>query len=284
MAKGSSMSQSAADVTAADLTSDAEGSQSGRPRSSVPQRRGSQTGKNLLVSITSLLPFHSRFLGRKEDEVASQAAAQKQGDTVDVDISGSSTKSTKSSVSLADTVVHAATSVERDPAREHTFASEQGGQSFLEFIEAFKSDAADQVEYLKIAIERVTATLAYSQKNPRPVSRSDAIVYSEYLEALSAFEGPALCCTAERYIKRIMKYGGSSPCNVIIGLMFLHRIQGAFPLLDLTPKNAQRLLLTAIMVACKVYDDIYYSNKYWGLIGELSASEMRLLEIKCVTF
>jgi hypothetical protein len=34
------------------------------------------------------------------------------------------------------------------------------------------------------------------------------------------------------------------------------------------------------MVASKVHDDIYYSNKYWGMIGELSTSEMSSLELQ----
>jgi hypothetical protein len=77
-----------------------------------------------------------------------------------------------------------------------------------------------------------------------------------------------------------MKYGGCSACNVIIGIMYLQRIQRTCPLLELSPTNVQRLLLTAVMIACKVFDDIYYSNKYWGMIGELTAAEMRTLEIR----
>jgi hypothetical protein len=111
------------------------------------------------------------------------------------------------------------------------------------------------------------------------------VVSGKPSEALGIFEGAPLCCSAERYVRRILKYGACSSCNVIIGLMYLHRIQrSTCPTLELTAKNAQRLLLTAVMAASKMFDDIYYSNKYWGMIGELSTEEMRELELRYVSF
>jgi hypothetical protein len=172
-----------------------------------------------------------------------------------------------------------------DLTREHTFPSEQGGQTFLEFIDSFKRDAADQTATLKIAIAKIRATVIYSKANPPSFVGYDLASLAEHAEILSPFEGSPLCCPAERYVKRMMKYGGCSPCNVIIGLMYLHRIQrSTCPTLELTAKNAQRLLLTAVMAASKMFDDIYYSNKYWGMIGELSTEEMRELELRYVSF
>jgi hypothetical protein len=142
-----------------------------------------------------------------------------------------------------------------------------------------------QIDTLRAAIERITATVHYFQKHSwrahAACSTSEDV--AEQAEALAIFEGPSLCCSCERYVRRMIKYGGCSPCNVVIGLLYLHRIQRSMcPILELTPSNAQRLLLTAVMVASKVHDDIYYSNKYWGMIGELTAAEMRELELRCV--
>jgi len=50
--------------------------------------------------------------------------------------------------------------------------------------------------------------------------------------------------------------------------------------MELSPYNLQRMLLTAVMVSCKMFDDIYYSNKHWAEIGELTAKEMKNLEFK----
>ncbi len=224
--------------------------------SSLAQRRG-QTGKDILLNFLGLGQKHS------------EALHERAGLVTDADRPNSSTISTKSWAPLADSV---AIALESDPSREHTFASEQDGQTFIDFIDCFKQDAADQIDTLRMAIEKISATMVYFQNSA-----------AEQAEALGIFEGPPLCCTAERYVRRMMKYGGCSPCNVIIGLMYLERIQrSTCPILELNPSNAQRLLLTAVMVACKVFDDIYYSNKYWGMIGELSASEMSELELRYI--
>jgi hypothetical protein len=139
-----------------------------------------------------------------------------------------------------------------------------------------------QIDTLGTAIEKITATILYFEKNSRASADVDA-EEREQAEALATFEGPLLCCTAERYVRRMLKYGGCSPCNVVIGLMYLHRIQlSTCPILELTRSNAQRLLLTAVMVACKVHDDVYFSNKYWGMIGELTSANMRELELRYV--
>jgi hypothetical protein len=47
----------------------------------------------------------------------------------------------------------------------------------------------------------------------------------------------------------------------------------------LTPFNIQRYLLTASMLASKTFDDVHVSNKQWGLVGEIEAKDMLLLEL-----
>ncbi len=87
-------------------------------------------------------------------------------------------------------------------------------------------------------------------------------------------------CGFCRYINRIVKYSTCSICNVYIGLIYIQRIRrSSCPTLSLQTTNIQRMLLTAIMVASKVHDDIYYSNKFWGMIGEISPAEMATLEL-----
>jgi hypothetical protein len=239
--------------------------------SSASQRRPSD-GQITMGNNSSSLPNPQRK--RVDCESHSPPPTVTGGEQIDSD---GSTGSSRMYASIAETVA----ATPKELTREHTFPSEQGGQTLPEFIDAFKRDAADQTATLKIAVDKIGATVAYSKANPPSFLGYDLASLAEHAEILSPFEGSPLCCPVERYVKRMMKYGGCSPCNVVIGLMYLHRIQKRYPIVNLSPTNVQRLLLTAVMVACKVFDDIYYSNKYWGMIGELDVAEMRELELRC---
>mmetsp|Transcript_3196 Transcript_3196/g.8148 ORF Transcript_3196/g.8148 Transcript_3196/m.8148 type:complete len:335 (+) Transcript_3196:759-1763(+) len=79
----------------------------------------------------------------------------------------------------------------------------------------------------------------------------------------------------------MLKYSNaSSECNVVIAFLYLERIKRDYPSLHLTFYNIQRLLLTAVMIACKMFDDDFYANKHWGEIGEITNAEMNDLEFK----
>lgn len=97
---------------------------------------------------------------------------------------------------------------------------------------------------------------------------------------LRLFEDDApLPCSLERYLKRIVKYGETSPCNVVIALIYLERVKRNCPSLKITPYNAKCLVLIAIMIATKFADDSHYNNRYWAQIGELELAEMNHLEL-----
>jgi len=44
--------------------------------------------------------------------------------------------------------------------------------------------------------------------------------------------------------------------------------------------NVHRLLITAIMLASKFFDDIYYNNAYYARVGGISNSEVNSLEME----
>ena len=46
----------------------------------------------------------------------------------------------------------------------------------------------------------------------------------------------------------------------------------------LTQANVHRLLLSALVLAAKFYDDIYYSNQHYAKVGGVSHKEIDLLE------
>lgn len=150
----------------------------------------------------------------------------------------------------------------------HCHPQEAGGPDILEFTRAMKDDAATQEHVVELLGTLLDKTI---ERNDRLGRKSE----------LAEFEAGKACpLTASAYLKRIMKYGGCSPCCVVVGLMYLQRLKQRMPTVCLTSGNMQRLLLTSVMVAAKFLDDLYYSNKHWAQIGGLGLQEVNALELK----
>jgi hypothetical protein len=172
------------------------------------------------------------------------------------------------------------------PCMEHTFVCEAGGSNFVQLTSALKEDAKRSVDAVDVAIDSITATVAHfdrqcvhSSSSSSSEGSGSVSSLSQFVELLSIFEGQRASFSPKRFIIRILKYSDASPCNVVIALIYLHRIQrSTCPAIHLSKTNMQRLLLTSLMVASKVFDDIYYSNRHWGSIGEISTQEINMLE------
>lgn len=148
-----------------------------------------------------------------------------------------------------------------------------GKLSHQDFMAECKKDAQRQAEACDMVVEKAQKALEFYHKSGEcsPTDPDDT---------LTLFEGSHLSCTVKRYVLRMMKYARCSMCNIVIGFIYLERIKRDYPVLMLSPTNLQRLLLTAVMVASKQFDDIYYSNKHWADVGELSTAAVNTLELK----
>ncbi len=78
-----------------------------------------------------------------------------------------------------------------------------------------------------------------------------------------SFEGNLPKFNASYYINRIAKYSRAGPYTLVTALVYLERFQRACPLLRLTSRSVQRLLLVAVMVAEKYLEDEVFSNMVW---------------------
>jgi hypothetical protein len=102
---------------------------------------------------------------------------------------------------------------------------------------------------------------------------------------LPLFESSTHCpLTPSAYLRRILDYTNTSPCNVLVGLVYLQRLKDQANArgcirLALTTFNIQRLLLTATMLASKVHDDHCAPNKQWALVGDIHLREFNELEL-----
>ncbi|GAB66883.1 cyclin2 related protein, partial [Plasmodium cynomolgi strain B] len=82
----------------------------------------------------------------------------------------------------------------------------------------------------------------------------------------------------KNYIQRIGKYTGcSNECFVLL-IIYLDRIVKINTDITLSLLCIHRLLITAIMIAAKFFDDLYYSNAFYAKVGGVSTEEINKLE------
>jgi hypothetical protein len=149
------------------------------------------------------------------------------------------------------------------------------GPNFAKSIEMLKTDAEAQEPVVSFFCRVLDRTVV--DNDGRSLAHNSPVAHP-----LFQHSRPCPLCPSE-YVQRILKYTRCSPCNLIVGLIYLQRLKD----LDtdgkctrLTSYNIQRLLLTAIMLASKFLDEPHVSNKQWALVGDLSVQEMNSLELE----
>eukprot|EP01105_Mastigella_eilhardi_P027944 TRINITY_DN88_c0_g4_i2.p1 TRINITY_DN88_c0_g4~~TRINITY_DN88_c0_g4_i2.p1 ORF type:complete len:772 (-),score=175.69 TRINITY_DN88_c0_g4_i2:325-2640(-) len=85
--------------------------------------------------------------------------------------------------------------------------------------------------------------------------------------------------TLHAYMGRIAQYSGCTNDTVIAALVLIDRVIVKNPNFLVTNRNIHRLLLTCIVVACKFYEDVFYTNKFYARVGGVPVEEMNNLEI-----
>jgi hypothetical protein len=80
------------------------------------------------------------------------------------------------------------------------------------------------------------------------------------------------------YLKRIRSYFKCSDECYVIALVIIDRVGKVDSSLTLCELNVHRLLVSAVMLAAKFHDDVYYSNAYYAKVGGLSVKEINQLE------
>ena len=150
---------------------------------------------------------------------------------------------------------------------------EVGGPTMLALKQALVDDAAAQ-ENVPDMLGRVL-DLLIAKNDQRAASECHGPVM------LLLFESSSRCpLSPSEYLRRILKYTNTSPCNVLMGLVYLQRLKDtAEGRIRLTSFNIQRLLLTSTMLASKFHDDYFASNKQWALVGDLPLKELNELEL-----
>ncbi|KAF4652177.1 mitochondrial peripheral inner membrane protein [Perkinsus chesapeaki] len=81
------------------------------------------------------------------------------------------------------------------------------------------------------------------------------------------------------YIRRLAKHFGCSDEVFVLCLIYIDRAIKRDDTFAVSALNVHRLVLTALTIAAKFHDDIYYSNAFYARVGGVSVSELNTLEL-----
>ncbi|KAL7563827.1 hypothetical protein ACA910_019558 [Epithemia clementina (nom. ined.)] len=121
------------------------------------------------------------------------------------------------------------------------------------------------VHVLAIVLDRLCiANVAMAQADPGQVTK------------FHAMKAPGIGIL--QYLERIHKYASCSNECFILALIYIDRLIQRNNFL-LTELNVHRVVITAILLAAKFFDDAYYNNAYYAKVGGVLVSEMNGLEV-----
>lgn len=80
------------------------------------------------------------------------------------------------------------------------------------------------------------------------------------------------------HVNRVQKYASCSNECFILALIYIDRLIERNNFL-LTELNVHRVVITAILLAAKFFDDAYYNNAYYAKVGGVLVSELNGLEV-----
>mmetsp|Transcript_37805 Transcript_37805/g.90440 ORF Transcript_37805/g.90440 Transcript_37805/m.90440 type:complete len:491 (+) Transcript_37805:400-1872(+) len=131
-----------------------------------------------------------------------------------------------------------------------------------------ESEGKAIVKVLAVVLERLVSA------NSELAAQQEAD--NSQLTKFHALRAPAIGIL--QYLERIHKYASCSKECFVLALIYIDRlIQGNNFLL--TELNAHRVVITAILLAAKFFDDAYYNNAYYAKVGGVLTSEMNSLEV-----
>jgi len=140
-------------------------------------------------------------------------------------------------------------------------------KTYKTHIEEEREKAEMTREIAQIFTRLVSASEHNTQVNPSPL--------------VICFDAPGKppAISVKKYMDRIVKYASCPLQCYPVALYYLDQLLVRLPCLQITAMNVQRLLITSITIAAKMFDDNFYSNKYYSTIGGLSVSELNSLEV-----
>ncbi|XP_047342447.1 cyclin-U1-1 [Impatiens glandulifera] len=116
------------------------------------------------------------------------------------------------------------------------------------------------------------------------VARNDGLIRGTELlmgKSLSAFNGMrAPSISISKYLERIYKYTNCSPSSFVVGYVYIDRLAHKHPDSLVVSHNIHRLIVTSVMIASKMLDDVHYNNAFYAKVGGVSNAELNKMELE----
>ncbi|GFE54583.1 cyclin2 related [Babesia ovis] len=85
------------------------------------------------------------------------------------------------------------------------------------------------------------------------------------------------------YVNRIARHVRCSNECFVLALVYIERITKMHKNFVVSILNVHRLIITAVMLAAKFSDDVYFSNKFYAQVGGVNVAEINMLESQFLT-
>lgn len=92
-----------------------------------------------------------------------------------------------------------------------------------------------------------------------------------------ALQPPSI--TPAEYLQRLARYSFCSRSVFVAAFYYLDRVAMQGVDLTVTSLSVHRLLLTAVLLATKYFDDVLYDNAHFAKVGGLDVQELNMLEL-----
>lgn len=132
------------------------------------------------------------------------------------------------------------------------------------------------------AFVKICTTYLESSVTLNPISADKSVSLPDHKQPESVFfsiQEPDI--STSEYLRRLVCYTQCSPSAFVVMLIYLDRAACANPLLRLCAFNLHRLLVTALMLACKILDDHCFATAHYAKVGGIPTPlEMNRLELQ----
>ncbi len=178
-----------------------------------------------------------------------------------------------------------AASLDHPPPFFTTTPPSPAASSSTSFLSAFPSTLHSSAAYPLSAMNKLpeersrvlVRTLACVLQKLTDVNRKLETPASQLITKFHASRPPSI--SVANYLERINKYAACSSECLVLALIYIDRLiqQSNFALTSL---NIHRVLITAIMLAAKFFDDQYFNNLYYAKVGGVPCKEINSLEVE----
>lgn len=135
------------------------------------------------------------------------------------------------------------------------------------------SSLSDNFElFNKIFIQKISLIFegVIKSNNTKPIIEKNKTIFSmDEIPSISLYN----------YLYRIKKYTKIEDSTLIIALIYIDRICKMNDFM-INHYNIHKLLFTAIILAIKNNEDIYFTNSFYSIVGGISSNELKNLELE----